>query len=398
MDGRLSQVVVGSAVKTLAAVEAMPSRSHQHEFNGVTALKELFGESRRTFAATFLYLDDDEDRVVSSSAFLTWYDSRERHTTRSEFRLYFPSTDATERLHPGDTATFIRRTDDTVLVVFTPPDTSSQQQVLWLLGLTAPTQRVQVASPDWDPEVGFAAREILAQLGIETAVAPVTEESELEILLDRYGTGFPSTREFSAFARQLVLEADPVADPDEALMAWLEREEALFRQLEKHLVLQRLREGFAEDVDGFISYSLSIQNRRKSRVGHALENHIEAILKSHGVAFSKGPVTEGRSRPDFLFPSIEDYRDPSFPAEQLRMLGVKTTCKDRWRQILSEADRIERKHLLTLEPGLSTNQMTEMHARRVELVVPREIGKTLPAGTGITVLRVSDFVHLFPRE
>ena len=153
-----------------------------------------------------------------------------------------------------------------------------------------------------------------------------------------------------------------------------------------------------EDVDGFISYSLSIQNRRKSRVGHALENHIEAILKSHGVAFSKGPVTEGRSRPDFLFPSIEDYRDPSFPAEQLRMLGVKTTCKDRWRQILSEADRIERKHLLTLEPGLSTNQMTEMHARRVELVVPREIGKTLPAGTGITVLRVSDFVHLFPRE
>ena len=26
------------------------------------------------------------------------------------------------------------------------------------------------------------------------------------------------------------------------------------------------------------------------------------------------------------------------------MLGVKTTCKDRWRQVLSEADRIPQKH------------------------------------------------------
>jgi hypothetical protein len=30
------------------------------------------------------------------------------------------------------------------------------------------------------------------------------------------------------------------------------------------------------------------------------------------------------------------------------MLGVKTTCSDRWRQVLAEADRIQLKHLLTL--------------------------------------------------
>ena len=57
----------------------------------------------------------------------------------------------------------------------------------------------------------------------------------------------------------------------QALIVSLEREEALFRQLERYLVLQRLRLGFGEDVDTFVEYSLSVQNRRKSIVGYALE-------------------------------------------------------------------------------------------------------------------------------
>ena len=42
------------------------------------------------------------------------------------------------------------------------------------------------------------------------------------------------------------------------------------------------------------------------------------------------------------------------------MLAVKSTCKDRWRQILAEADRLPVKHLLTLEPGISVAQTDEM--------------------------------------
>ena len=43
------------------------------------------------------------------------------------------------------------------------------------------------------------------------------------------------------------------------------------------------------------------------------------------------------------------------------MLAVKTTCKDPWRQILTEADHIGTKHLLTQQevagssPALPTN-------------------------------------------
>lgn len=35
------------------------------------------------------------------------------------------------------------------------------------------------------------------------------------------------------------------------------------------------------------------------------------------------------------------------------MLAVKTTCKDRWRQILNEADKIHQVHLFTLGRSFS---------------------------------------------
>lgn len=52
------------------------------------------------------------------------------------------------------------------------------------------------------------------------------------------------------------------------------------------------------------------------------------------------------------------------------MLAVKTSCRDRWRQILNEAERIETKHLLTLQEGVSVGQFREMRESGVRLVVP----------------------------
>ena len=69
-------------------------------------------------------------------------------------------------------------------------------------------------------------------------------------------------------------------------------------------------------------------------------------------------------------PPKADYQDPGFPATRLRMLAVKTTCKDRWRQVLNEAARIPAKHLLTLQEGVSENQFREMTESGVRLVVP----------------------------
>lgn len=394
MGNGLSALVVGAAAKRLTAVEARPDRSNQHEFNGVQALKALFGEVRATRQARFMYLSESETDVVAAEGFVTWYDAREDHPTRSEFRLYFPRTDASEKLQEGDIAFVLRRPDDSVLIVFAAQGSTAERQLLWLFDLQSPVQGVEVRDVRRDDaEVGFAAREVLALLGIEPAVGPAFEESYLEVLLDRFGEGFPPTVEFSAFARAVTPDVEPVEDPDGALIAWLEREEALFRLLERHLVLKRLREGFDNQVDAFIAFSLSVQNRRKSRVGYALEHHVQAILEANGIPFARAPITERTSRPDFLFPSVAAYRDPDTPVEHLAMLAVKSTCKDRWRQILAEADRLRTKHLLTLEPGISAAQTDEMRARGVVLVLPAEIHATYSAAQRHELLSMREFLH-----
>lgn len=60
------------------------------------------------------------------------------------------------------------------------------------------------------------------------------------------------------------------------------------------------------------------------------------------------------------------------------MLAVKTTCRDRWRQILNEAERVPAKHLLTLQEGVSEAQFGEMTRAGVQLVVPAGIMKNFP--------------------
>ena len=74
------------------------------------------------------------------------------------------------------------------------------------------------------------------------------------------------------------------------------------------------------------------------------------------------------------------------------MLAVKTTCKDRWRQILNEADRIKLKHLLTLQEGVSEGQFREMKDARVQLVVPTPLIGKFPASVRPHLKPLKDFI------
>ena len=87
-----------SCIKTLSAVEANPARSNQHEFNGVTQLKSIFGEARLELQALFSLRGDSQ---VFQSA-ITWYDAREAHATRSEYRLYFQGNPVMKMAAEGD--------------------------------------------------------------------------------------------------------------------------------------------------------------------------------------------------------------------------------------------------------------------------------------------------------
>ena len=110
------------------------------------------------------------------------------------------------------------------------------------------------------------------------------------------------------------------------------------------------------------------------------------------VSFDPQEITELKKRPDFLFPRVEVYRDPTFPEDKLTMLAVKTTCKDRWRQVLTEADRIGVKHLLTLQQGVSVDQFMEMKAERIQLIVPLSLHSFYPSEVRSDLWTVKQFI------
>lgn len=190
---------------------------------------------------------------------------------------------------------------------------------------------------------------------------------------------FPSGADI--IRKAVELRADASLDPDKRLMRRRECEFEIFRSVEQAIELPHIMAGFT-NIDSFIARAQTILQRRKARSGHSLELHAREIFLEErlveGTHFAHQPVSEDGKTPDFLFPSVASYRDPSFPADRLRMLAVKTTCRDRWRQILNEADRIPAKHLLTLQEGVSETQFREMTNAGVQLVVPAGLTETFP--------------------
>lgn len=190
---------------------------------------------------------------------------------------------------------------------------------------------------------------------------------------------FPSGAEI--IAKTIERRPEHGIAPDKRLMKRRECEFELFRSLEHAIELPAIQEGFTT-VDDFILRAQTILQRRKARSGRSLELHTRAIFLEEqlreGQDFQHQPESDPGQRPDFLFPNQSAYRDTAFPAHRLRMLAVKTTCKDRWRQILTEASRVGQKHLLTLQEGVSEGQFREMTGAGVQLVVPTPLVSSYP--------------------
>jgi len=402
--GHLSQYFSGVAAKRLSQVEVDKKTSNQHEFNGSTALKNLLGTNDEgktyNFPVKMMWMGDDRETVTADGT-LSWYDSRYNNKARAaEWRLYFPTTDVSEKAQVGDLLILAQKPDGSILCIITPQGSTTENQLLWLFGVNVQDGKSFVAhviEKADDKQVDLVAGLIMEELGI---AIEEPEDDQLDKLLEKFGGKFPKTIIFSEFARkQLPVKVDPVNDPDGALIAWMEFEEKLFRRLERNIIKEKLEKGFMSvngemDVDDFIAFSLSVHNRRKSRAGFALELHLEEIFKANAIQYQRTAVTENKSKPDFLFPGVAAYRDKDFPAEKLTMAGAKTTCKDRWRQVLNEADRIPFKHLITLEPGISEDQTAEMQAHGLQLVVPEGIHGTYKGGQREWLMTVKEFMEL----
>lgn len=399
---QLKDVFVAAALKYLTAVDANPTVSNQHEIGGLIKaglgghLPRPEDGSKTRLQATMVYLDDYSDEPVLVEDEVSWYDCRYEDDDRgAEWRLYYKRNSVTERIQKTDFMLVALTHEGTLLIMFCPQDSHTEVQLRSIFGAvgTKVGNRLTQVSVDTSM-IATPVRLMLARYGIELVVQKSGDEVLRELLIEKFGATFPPTREFSAFARTLRNDLSAIESPDETLLQWMDDEEHIFRMLERHIVKQRLLEGFGEDVDAFIRVSLSIQNRRKSRVGHAFENHIEEVLRVNGVAYERGVRTEGKQKPDFLFPGRVAYLDSDYPESQLRILGAKTSCKERWRQVLAEATRVKVKHLITMEPSVSVDQTTQMEEKGVQLIVPLPIQATYKAEQQEWLMSFGQFISL----
>lgn len=227
----------------------------------------------------------------------------------------------------------------------------------------------------------------------------MNEALETERFIAGLEVDFPSSEEMSAAARHIqdlvYNHADFVcSNPDRKLLDWTDVEFRLFRALEYARYGDMITHGFSS-VEDFIAIANQVLNRRKSRAGKSLEHHLAALFDGNSLRYESQAITEGNKKPDFLFPSQNAYHDMDYPVDRLVSLAAKTTCKDRWRQILNEADRLrgQTKYLCTLQQGISATQMDEMQEEKVVLVVPEPYIRTYPRDRQDRIWSVRKFIQ-----
>lgn len=248
-------------------------------------------------------------------------------------------------------------------------------------------------------EFGLPPAETNRPIEINKAVPELVEKMAFDDFISKLKVDFPTSDEMSVAARNIYQQVHPGSssvqnNPDRILLDWVEEEYRLFRALEYERYGEILRKGFSS-VNEFIVLANKVLNRRKSRAGKSLEHHLSAIFDGNDIQYTAQGVTEGNKKPDFIFPSVEAYHDLTFSVENLCILAAKTTCKDRWRQVWNEADRLRDRHkyLCTMQQGISSAQMDEMQAEQVILVVPKPYISAYPGNRQDRIWTIGKFVR-----
>ena len=335
-----------------------------------------------------LYIDSHSDhRTVRA----VWYNNKLRGGTRNESRLTGFGGSQSALLDPDSTGALA------VFAFVLGDDGSAHECHVWVcrneieedlleerLGSIDPKEHVI-----WEPGAVPAA----GLLGAERTAPRTSCRLNGSEIPEAWLKKFPKGEEI--ILKTFELRPMAGASIDVRLVRRRQCEYEIFQSVEEAFYLPRIKQGF-NDVEGFLGIAQTILQSRKSRSGNSLELHVRDIMKEEGLRadtdFTHRPKIEGGKRPDFLFPSQAAYENAHFPAEKLRMLAAKTTVKDRWRQIINEADRITSKHLLTLQEGVSEGQFREMREAQVQLVVPTDLHDVYPPSVRPHLITFESFI------
>ncbi len=369
-------------MKRLAEVEVNPQLSNQHEFNAGKLRRELgFMHDPTKGHVEFLFYKEDGAEPIAVRERYTLYDARRNVSGRTEWRMYYTNLGVASHARVDDLMLLFRpdaRSTDLVAVIARQGTVVERALAKELVGCEPEElgDRLFVDSRNIDPST---RRLLLRALKGSDSPFEVTETAvQSHPLFERlvgYG-GMPSTREMASAARRIVadLGVTPL-DPDEFVQTALDAETALFMSIESELGDRELKLVVKEgryDFHKVMQICTSFSQRRRSRRGQSLENHFRSVLEDLKIPHSYQCITERGRKPDFVFPSCEDYHNPGYPTRQLRMVGCKTLVRERHTQWLGEALRIPMKYALCVDAGLS-DQIVRQYRNRLRFFMPRKL-------------------------
>lgn len=394
-------VFIAVAAKTLSAVEVDAHASHQHELAAGSLRSMLIDhglmrpdEDRASLPVQIMRLLDDEDHERIEDR-LTVYDARRQNPDRGpEWRAYYaygsPAEHAVRTMREGDEMIYaIDRSR--IIHVLLVSATSHWSDVLHDAFALDPSPRLTTV-PSYDLE-SAQRRTPIELISDALDISPINESDEAW-LIEHFGGAlpidFPDTQAMAGLAHLRVSLDARSESADTLLERWLTAETDLFMILERAEGQRRIAE--CREFEDYVATVLSILQRRKARRGRSFEIHLETLFTARNLPYERQVETEPGSTSDFILPGIDAYRQLGTVASGepgVLHLGAKSTARERWKQVLSEATKLRRHHLATLDPHLSRASLRAMADHDVVPVMPQRLAGLYD---GETIVTVEEFI------
>lgn len=196
-------------------------------------------------------------------------------------------------------------------------------------------------------------------------------------MFDKFKSGIPTNEKLCVSAAEKILfgKTEPEIKRNFSKLFDLMQEEIYQRYLEaektsgQFVVNEEIATYGGVDFSELNSFFLSISQSRKSRAGSAFEYIIKELFSRLSYPFSSQVNIDG-AKPDFVMPSEAYFREK--PLDSI-IFTAKRTLRERWRQVVTEANKGYGFYLATLDDKIAENQISHAATHKIFLVVPESV-------------------------